>query len=424
VKINKPAPLRTFAINKNALILSQILVIVFLLALVAIPLAQAQTFSVIHDFSLTGNGWDGAYPFAGVTLRAGTLFGTTAQGGNGPATGPGTIYQMTHVGPDWTYTPIFVFPKDGSGGGGPSNSLFGPDHHLYGIVGGGSGGDGIIFNLTPPLSICKTANCFWKQKILYSFMGGASDGSGPTGDLTWDQQGNIYGTTAKGGPEDVGSVYELTPSGSGWSEHILYFFRGYKGPGNPSGGVIFDSKGNLWGTAGSIVFELTYLPGVGWEENVIHSFQEGSDGTALVAGLIADSAGNFYGATTQGGSGGGGTVFELSPSGDSYTFQVLYSFSGGGGPRASLTMDAAGDLYGTTWRDGAYQKGTVFKLSNTPNGWVYSLLHEFTGGGDGAEPISQVTIDTDGTLYGTASQGGSSPYCLTNGCGVVWMITP
>jgi uncharacterized repeat protein (TIGR03803 family) len=132
----------------------------------------------------------------------------------------------------------------------------------------------------------------------------------------------------------------------------------------------------------------------------------------------------------QGGSGGGGTVFELSPSGDIYTFNLLYSFSGGAscGPQANLALDAAGNLYGTTRCDGAYQSGNVFKLTNTPNGWVYTSLHDFTGGSDGNLPYSNVTIDTDGTLYGTAESGGSFEgdcnHLTPAGCGVVWMIKP
>ncbi len=148
------------------------------------------------------------------------------------------------------------------------------------------------------------------------------------------------------------------------------------------------------------------------------------DGYGPSAGLVADSFGNLYGATTYGGNDPyGGTIFELSPSGDTWTFNVLYSFSGGGGPSASLTMDTAGNLYGTTVGDGAYRGGNVFKLTNTANGWVYTSLHDFMGGLDGSNPQSQVAIDTDGTLYGTTYYGGGGN-CGYLGCGVVWMIKP
>ncbi len=147
------------------------------------------------------------------------------------------------------------------------------------------------------------------------------------------------------------------------------------------------------------------------------------------AGLIFDGSGNLYGATSDGGSGGGGTVFELSPSGDSWTFKLLYSFNGPSGiecgPWGTLAMDAAGNLCGTTNCDGGYTFGSVFKLTNKGNGWLYSSLHDFSGYSDGAIPFSNVTLDTNGNLYGTAYYGGTfGGNCGNIGCGTVWMITP
>ncbi len=153
-----------------------------------------------------------------------------------------------------------------------------------------------------------------------------------------------------------------------------------------------------------------------WVPTTLYSFANGNGPNS--AGLVVDGNGNLYGATRYGGSGGGGTVFELSPY--NWMFNPLYSFTGDPacGPFASLTMDSAGNLYGTTYCHGANHYGSIFKLTNTANGWVYASLHDFTGGSDGAYPNSTVTIDADGTLYGTASQGGSNNY------GVVWMIKP
>jgi hypothetical protein len=131
-----------------------------------------------------------------------------------------------------------------------------------------------------------------------------------------------------------------------------------------------------------------------------------------------DSSGNLYGATRIGYPDTGPAVFELSPSGDTWTFKVLYGFPPDWeGPHASLTLDAAGNVYGTTLRGGAFKMGNVFKLTNTANGWVYTSLHDFTGGEDGGYPVSNVSIDVDGTLYGTTSTG-------TAGAGNVWMIKP
>jgi len=141
-----------------------------------------------------------------------------------------------------------------------------------------------------------------------------------------------------------------------------------------------------------------------------------------MAGLIFDQAGNLYGSASSGGSGNGGTVFELMPSNGNWNFNLLYSLSGSGGsrngPLRSLTMDAAGNLYGTTYSDGAYGAGSVFKLKPSNGAWTYTDLYDFTGGDDGANPYGGVTLDANGNLYGTTAFGGASD------AGVVWEITP
>lgn len=392
------------------------------------PVAHAQSFSVIHTFL---GGSDGAIPSAGVTLAAGVFYGTTANGGVG-----GTVYQITHVGSDWMTQPISNLA--GAGGNDPLDRIvFGPDGHPYGTTfGGGACNRGIFFGLVPVATICKTALCFWKEKVPYQF-GCGSDAAGPYfGDLIWDHQGNIYGTTVWGGDYGLGAVYELQPAGNGWTESVLYSFSGQPGGQYPLNGLIFDSNNNLYSTTQNgglldfgTVFKLSYSAGVGWMETVIYNFQNGNDGKSPIAGLTMDSSGNIYGATSDGGSGGGGTLFEMTPSGDTYTFKVLYSFSGSPrcGPWGTLTMDVSGSLYGTTNCDGANGFGDVFKLTNTQNGWVYNSLYDFKNASDGANPLSNVTIDGNGNLFGTASAGGSfNGSCgpPNRGCGTVWMIKP
>ncbi len=387
--------------------------------------AHAQTFSVIHMFDDQGL----KQPFAGVTLRDGTLYGTTQQVG---------AYQITHSGSNWNYSLISTLPNGGFNA--DSRVVFGPDGHPYGTTQyaydeGQQLGYGLVYDLVPPITICKTANCEWKENVLYFFQD-RPDGAQPSllGDLVWDKKGNIYGTTSDGGANGEGAVYEMKPTDSGWKESVVYSFTDSSDGGSPSSGVIFDTNGNLFGTdfgglyGYGTVFELTNVNGV-WKETVVYDFQQ-SSGAYPSAGLLLDKSGNLYGATSDAGNAGGGTVFELSPSGDTWIFTLLYNFSGrlGGfcGPFAPLTMDGAGNLYGTTNCDGANGFGNIFKLTKTQNGWVYSSLHDFTGGDDGKFPVSNVTIDADGTLYGTAWQGGSfAGGCLmTNGCGVVWMIKP
>jgi uncharacterized repeat protein (TIGR03803 family) len=189
--------------------------------------------------------------------------------------------------------------------------------------------------------------------------------------------------------------------------------------------VTLDKEGNLYGTTGlggngfGTVFQLTPTRN-GWSETLLQSFNE-SDGGYPDAGLISDDAGNLYGATSDGGPGNSATVFELSFSGGVWTLQTLYAFPAGPhscGPRASLSMDTVGNLYGTTFCDGTNGWGNVWELVRSGSGWMYKDLYDFTGGGDGASPLGAVTVDANGNLYGTAYAGGSQ------GHGTVWEITP
>lgn len=260
--------------------------------------------------------------------------------------------------------------------------------------------------------------------MLYNFLGG-SDGALPYGArLIFDQAGNLYGTAFSGGvacpgsPSGCGVVYELIPSeGGGWKEKILYSFTGKPDGASPWAGVIFDPARNLYGTTQfggaygyGTVYELS-PSGSGWTEKVLYNFQNQQDGGQPFAGLIFDSSGNLYGATTIGGTGGGGTVFELNPSGAGWSFQLLYGFAStpghlAQGPTASLVMDNGGNLYGATAGDGAYAFGAVFKLTLSSSGaWTYTSLYDFQGLDDGRTPRSNLVFDKYGNLYGTATRG-------------------
>jgi uncharacterized repeat protein (TIGR03803 family) len=333
-------------------------------------------------------------------------------------------------------TPLYVFTIASKGVIPYSTLVIGRDGKLYGTTAfGGIGpclayghtGCGTVFTLQNPVSFCHTSYCPWIETPLYKFSGGA-DGSNPYGGaLVFDQAGNIYGTTYGGGTGS-GVVYKLTPAGSGWTESVLYTFAGGSDGASPWAGVTLDQAGNLYGTTaaggafgGGTVYELS-PSGSGWTKRTLHSFQQQQDGGNPYAGVILDPAGNLYGATQYGGSGGGGTVFEMSPSGDSWIFTTLYSFigSGGGhakGPVADLVMDAGGNLYGTTGGDGTYRFGSVFKLTHGGGGWTYTSLHDFTGGSDGNLPRSNLVFDGSGNLYSTAYGG-------VDGNGVVFQITP
>jgi uncharacterized repeat protein (TIGR03803 family) len=423
--------------------------------------ASAQTFQVIHGF--TGSA-DGANPVATLTLDAGgNIFGTTASGGNfagpncGGIGGCGIAFKMTQKNSAWVLNPLYNF-TGGMDGAGPEGPLtFGPEGSLYGSASGGcvSGGCpdnyfpgcGAVFKLRPSASFCRTVLCLWTETTLYGFTD-LSDGSSPSSALSFDSAGNIYGTTYSGGLASnnpcgngfrgCGIVYQLTPNGPGWQKTAIHSFTGEDDGGAPIAGVVLDSAGNLYGTTevgGSnnrgVVYQLS-KEGSGWAETVLYAFRAEEDGGYPTAGLVADAAGNFYGATQSGGTDGGGTIFKLTKTGGSWIYEVLYSLPGaqGGGPYSSLTLDHAGNLFGTTLAGGAYQCGNVFKLARSGGGWSYLNLHEFTCGADGGAPYGGVSLDQNGNLFGTTVWYGPSGqvYCGSDtgpaGCGVVWKITP
>jgi uncharacterized repeat protein (TIGR03803 family) len=405
------------------------LAIVLALTGVATQTAQAQTFKVIYTFD---GQKDGANPFAGLTIdKAGNLYGTNTAGGSDNY---GTVFKLKPKGSDWILSPLYNFTGGADGKNPQSRVIIGPDGALYGTTfnGGGTGcgvnGCGIVYSLRPPMAACKAAMCPWNETVLYQFSGG-SDGGEPTGDLVFDKAGNIYGTTQIGGMTHrcgglgCGTVFQLSRSGGSWTEKVLYQFSGSDGA-FPNSGVIFDNSGNLYGTTDSggsnnygTVFELS-PSGSGWTEQVLYSFQGLNDGSQPDSGLIMDSHGDLYGTTLLDGNGNGGTLFELTPSHGKWKVNVLYGLTGLAGPIASLNLDAAGNLYGTTYQDGAYLSGSVLKLVPSGGGWSYTPLHNFTGGNDGQLPKSTITFDGSGNLYGTASYGGA------NGLGVVVEITP
>jgi uncharacterized repeat protein (TIGR03803 family) len=268
--------------------------------------------------------------------------------------------------------------------------------------------------------------------VLYYFTGG-DDGATPQyGDVVFDAAGNMYGTTARGGgPDNTGTVFELRRSNGTWVESVLYRFS--TATGATPGGIVFDRAGNIYGPLGSgspygfgAVYQLTPQGG-SWTETILFTFTGDANGEYSFAGLIFDRSGNLYGTTVQGGSGtDGGTVYKLTHSGASWSLTTLTGIIGeGGGPRGPLTMDVAGNLYGTTYSDGALRFGSVFKLEPRPDGtWLFTDLHDFTNHEDGSYPVGGVTIDAQGNLYGTASFGGNRNYCAGSGCGVVWKIAP
>ena len=371
-------------------------------------------FSVIHSFDQQSGSAD-----AGVTLRNGVLYGVTGYSATGPI-----AFQMVPWGDRWTYQPIATLTN---GSDANSRLIFGPDGNPYGTTyynNNNNGGYGLVYNLTPESLNGPTAKQ-WHENVLYEFQG-SPDGAYPShGDLLWGQQGHIYGTTTYGGLSNNGTVYELTCSGKICTEQVLYSFAGGTDGSNPQNGVVFDSVGNLYGTtaggglySSGTVFELKYNNG-SWTETVLYNFTGENDGGGPEGGVIFDNSGNLYGSTASGGSGNQGTLFELSPSGEAWAFSLLYSFPSeiyaGCGPSASLVINSAGNLYGTTACGDPDDAGNLFELTKTGGNWTYTDLGDGFGG---VFPDGMLAIDANGLIYGTTSSQTEHE----GGPGSVWIF--
>lgn len=394
----------------------------FFLTLVPATAVQAQTLTVLHTF--TGQG-DGAAPIAGLTMdRAGNLYGTTA---GFIGTGNGTVFKLSRAGSGWVLRTLYAFRGGMDGATPQARVLFGRDGTLYGTTTFGGLGYGTVFNLRPPATACRTIQCPWTETVLYRFTGG-SDGAYPQyGDLNFDANGNIYGTAPNGGSDTCdqgcGVVFELSRSGGGWTESVLHTFTGPADGENPYAGVIFDGAGNLYGTTLISVYELV-PSGFGWTETTLYKFRGQGDGETAYGGLIFDQQGNLYGTTYSGGgqNGGASTVYELQHAGGNWTEQVLAIT--GTGASDTPTMDAAGNLYATYGGEFFANFGSIFEVSPGNNGWTYTDLFNFGGNrlADGFGPVGGIVLDASGNLYGTTFDGGDES--CGEGCGVVWELTP
>jgi uncharacterized repeat protein (TIGR03803 family) len=241
-----------------------------------------------------------------------------------------------------------------------------------------------------------------KLTTTHNFAGG-SDGANPVGALVMDSAGNLFGSTFAGGTSNYGTIFKID---SAHTYSVLYNFTGGSDGANPIGRLIVDAAGNLYGAASSggtsnfgIIFELDSAS----RYAVLHTFSGGSDGANPKAGLATDTAGNLYGTSYAGGASNAGAIFKIDTA---KNYSVLYSFIGAGdgaSPMSTVSVDTAGNLYGTTSSGGAANSGTVFKLDTAQN---HSVLYSFTGGSDGASPVGNLLLDKAGNLYGTAMSGG------------------
>ena len=374
---------------------------IFVLVLAAtISSAQAQTqnFTVLHQFD---SQTDGAFS-QGALLRdaAGNLYGTTTSGG--PGLDNGTVFKIDSTGQEKVLLAFDAFVS----GDFPTGTLIQDSAgNLYGIAGGGPGGAGVIYKLSQQ----------GEQQILFAFQGGLDNNNptSPAGGLLMDKAGSIFGTAQFGSNTGCelgcGSVFRLDTAGA---LHLLHKFTGGSDGGKPIGPLVQDADGNLYGVAQSggdlscldpdpqfsnlgcgTVFKLS--PALVF--TVLHRFHGGLNGSIPQGGLVLDGTGNLYGTTFRGGTNEHGTVFQISKDG---TYSVLHRFrkAEGVNPNGGLVLDEAGNLFGTAQLGGALNLGTVFQLSPDR---VLTVVHSFEGLEDGAVPFAGLIRDEAGHLFGT-----------------------
>lgn len=238
---------------------------------------------------------------------------------------------------------------------------------------------------------------------LYRF--GGSDGNAPLGALIQGGDGMFYGTTSRGGPADRGTVFKLAPDGT---QTLLYDFADPSVGGFPQAGLYRDAQGNLFGTSfgdnkNGSVFE---VPADGSGAKALYDFSAGNRaGYGPESQLAADARGNLYGTTRYGGANDGGTLFKLTPGGKLSVLHAFGAIGDGGAPVAGVTLDDAGNIYGTTNAGGANNAGTVYRLAKDG---TYAHLHDFDARVEGFEPWGGLTRDAQGNLYGTTMVGGDA----------------
>ena len=383
----------------------------------------ATTYTSIYSFS----GPDGRDPATNLIFdSAGNLYGVTAAGGEFDL---GTVFKLSLVNGFWTVT--FIYSFSGPDGQDPHGGLvFDNAGNLYGTtVAGGTGGFcagdgcGTVFKLTPN-------GGSWTESVIYNFTDG-DDGFGPGSGLVFDSAGNLFGTTPDGGKFQAGTVFELQPTNGGWNEQIIHDFTGGSdGAVGSLGRLVFDAAGNLYGvtelggdSGNGTVYEMSPSQG-SWTFKTLYTFQGMPNAGSPYGGVIFDAKGNLYGTTYFGGTLGMGSVYELSPTGaGTWQERVLYSFQGGTDgsfPLSTLVFGAKGNLFGTTTTGGraSCDCGTVFKLRRKGKKWGETVIHQFGANNDGQNPIYELTPDSAGNFYGTAPFGGFTEF------GMAFVITP
>ena len=391
---------------------------------------------VLYSFQ---GGNDGQFPRAGLVAdNAGNFFGTTEFGGTGPCvndglSGCGTVFELSPNGHSgWVETVLYSFQGQTDGQWPLSALVIDAAGNIYGTsqIGGGTNDQcppscGSAFELSP-------GSQGWTLRVLHAFKGGA-DGGVLLGGLAADSAGTLYGTTYLGGHSDNGTLFQLSLESGRWKLTTLHRFAncvpGSDG-GNPNGSPLFSMDGNIYGTTecggkygGGTIYRFSQANGK-WKGEIIHSFggSNGDRGVQL-GDLSQDKAGNLYG-IGGGFNGGFNYAYRMSLVNGKWKRKNIHRFSRGQGdgvPNPYLTLDAAGNIYGTAGGAPELPFGKVYML--TPSG-NETVLYKFKGEPDGQYPASKLLLDQKDNLWGTTTSGGTGTNCGgAQGCGTVFQIT-
>jgi uncharacterized repeat protein (TIGR03803 family) len=349
--------------------------------------------TVLYSFP---GGADGANPDAGLVEGVdGNFYGTTPGGGTN---NNGTVFKIT---PGGTQTVLYRFAGAPTDGTSPyqSNLILASDGNFYGTTtqGGAYGNQGTVFKITPSGT----------ETVLWSF-GNGNDGANPNVGLIQASDGNFYGTTAFGGANGAGTIFRITPAGA---ETVLWSFTFSSNDGSyPYAGVTQGQDGNFYGVAGSggangtgVFYKLT----PSGTETILWSFGSTPIAASPNAGIIQDSDGTFYGTTAGGGLYGAGTVYRMTPSGLETTLWSFGNGTDGSGPNVGLTLAKDGNFYGIAGGGGVNGNGVIYRITRAG---AETVLWSFGAAPDGANNDAPLVQGSDGNLYGTTQNGGTSGY--------------
>lgn len=431
----------------GSLVAQRALIVAGAFLLASSTIGGAYTLKTRHTFCQNQGCPDGSYPETGLIMdQTGAVYGTTTGGGvNGDY---GVAFRLTISDHKITYARLHSFCKktNCSDGQRPNGVLvIDTQGNLYGTapISGQSHRSGLVFELSP-------SGSGWKYTVLYRFCSqpNCADGGEPGVGLAyegqstgapWDGASPLYGTTFIGGKYDNGVVYQLTRSGSVWTQTAIHNFQSSSYPNN----LLVDSSGNIFGTTseggkygGGLMFKLSFSNG-SWSTSVLHNFcnqTNCADGSFPVGLMVMDASGNLYGTTQNGGSGqecggnaGCGVVFERGAGG---TYSVLYNFCSvnqcvDGLQPNELLVESSGNLLGGAFYGGSANSGVFFELVNNAGSWSETVLYNFcsqTGCTDGQYPGGGLLMNAAGDIWGTSLYGGSGK--CTYGCGTVFEFVP